>query len=90
MLSIEKQILYILTRIARLEVQELVKIYEGRGYSPQYIRNTLSQLKREDMLSHLPALSIPSRSKGDHLFSRLTKSQANIKRHGIKRGISRW
>ncbi|WP_027415974.1 PaaX family transcriptional regulator C-terminal domain-containing protein [Aneurinibacillus terranovensis] len=51
MLSIEKQILYILTRIARIEVQELVKIYKARGYSSQYIRNTLSQLKKGGYVS---------------------------------------
>ena len=47
MLSIEKQILYLLTRVSVIEVQELVRIYEGRGYSSQYIRNVLSQLKKD-------------------------------------------
>jgi phenylacetic acid degradation operon negative regulatory protein len=47
LLSIEKQILYLLTRISVIGVQELVRIYEGRGYSSQYIRNVLSQLKKD-------------------------------------------
>lgn len=47
MLSIEKQILYILSNVPALEVQELIRLYEERGYSPQSIRNILSRLKKE-------------------------------------------
>lgn len=47
MLSIEKQVLFLLSRTKRMDTQDLIRIYEKRNYSPQSIRNTLSHLKKE-------------------------------------------
>jgi phenylacetic acid degradation operon negative regulatory protein len=48
-LSIEKQILYLLSRSGGImEARELVRIYEARGYSPQSVRNVLSGLKKDE------------------------------------------
>lgn len=47
MLSIEKQMLSLLSRTNHMEIQELIRIYEKRGYSATYIRNALSRLKKE-------------------------------------------
>ncbi|UJF33469.1 PaaX family transcriptional regulator C-terminal domain-containing protein [Paenibacillus hexagrammi] len=47
MLSIEKQLLFLLSRSTGMESQELIRIYEHRGYSAAYIRNGLSRLKKE-------------------------------------------
>lgn len=56
MLSIEKQILFLLSHVRQIETQELLSIYEARGYSGQHIRNTLSRMKKA---GHLVS---PSRS----------------------------
>lgn len=47
MLSIEKQLLFLLSRTESMESQELIRIYEKRNYSAPYIRNALSRLKKE-------------------------------------------
>lgn len=46
MLSIEKQILYLISRAKEIKVKELVQLYTTRGHSGQYIRNVLFQLKK--------------------------------------------
>ncbi|WP_426449541.1 PaaX family transcriptional regulator C-terminal domain-containing protein [Paenibacillus sp. S-38] len=46
MLSIEKQILFLLSRSAPMDTQELITIYERRGYTAPTIRNALSHLKK--------------------------------------------
>jgi len=45
-ISIEKQILFLLSHVPGIEIRELIQIYQARDYSPQHIRNTLSQLKK--------------------------------------------
>jgi len=47
MLSVEKQILFLLSRADQLQSQDLIRIYEKRGYSAPSIRNGLSKLKKE-------------------------------------------
>lgn len=47
MLSVEKQMLYLLSRTENMETQEMIQIYKERKYSAQYIRNTLTHLKKE-------------------------------------------
>ncbi|AHV95156.1 PaaX family transcriptional regulator C-terminal domain-containing protein [Paenibacillus sabinae] len=46
MLSIEKQIVYLISCASVIEVQELVLLYEADGRSGQYIRNVLARLKK--------------------------------------------
>jgi phenylacetic acid degradation operon negative regulatory protein len=48
--SIEKQILFLLTRKRELSANELVKIYTKRGYKEQSIRNILSRLKKDEYI----------------------------------------
>ncbi|MDN4592831.1 PaaX family transcriptional regulator C-terminal domain-containing protein [Polycladomyces subterraneus] len=52
MISLERQILYILMRKPEIEVSELIDIYNGRRYSSQSIRNALSRLKRLGYIRH--------------------------------------
>ncbi|EFM11535.1 putative transcriptional regulator, PaaX family [Paenibacillus curdlanolyticus YK9] len=47
MISVEKQILYLLSRTAEMSVQELLRIYQRRDYTSQSIRNALFNLKKE-------------------------------------------
>ncbi|WP_028589192.1 PaaX family transcriptional regulator C-terminal domain-containing protein [Paenibacillus massiliensis] len=47
MLSIEKQILFLLTKKRCMHTKELVQIYTKRGYKEQSIRNVLSRMKKE-------------------------------------------
>ncbi|HYH02812.1 MAG TPA: PaaX family transcriptional regulator C-terminal domain-containing protein [Bacillota bacterium] len=47
MLSIEKQILFLISRFPQVAIKDLVAIYKGRNYSEQYIRNCISKLKQE-------------------------------------------
>jgi phenylacetic acid degradation operon negative regulatory protein len=47
MLSIEKQILFLLTRKRCMHAKELIQIYTKRGYKEQSIRNVLSRMKKE-------------------------------------------
>ncbi|AJY74356.1 PaaX family transcriptional regulator C-terminal domain-containing protein [Paenibacillus beijingensis] len=47
MLSIDKQILFLLSRADRMETQQIISIYERRNYTAPYIRNALSRLKKE-------------------------------------------
>lgn len=45
MRSIEEQVLYILARSFSMDTAELVRIYSGRGFTSQSVRNALSHLK---------------------------------------------
>ncbi|WP_127533324.1 PaaX family transcriptional regulator C-terminal domain-containing protein [Paenibacillus kobensis] len=47
MISVEKQMLFLLSKADNLETQELIRIYAKRGYSAAYIRNMLSRLKKD-------------------------------------------
>ncbi|PUA35547.1 PaaX family transcriptional regulator [Paenibacillus elgii] len=47
MLSVEKQMLFLLSKADELETQDMIRIYEKRGYSAPYIRNGLSRLKKD-------------------------------------------
>ncbi len=46
MISIEKQLLFLLSHVPQIETHELISIYMARSYSPQHIRNTLSKMKK--------------------------------------------
>lgn len=46
MLSIEKQILYLISSTDGIDIKLLIEIYQERGISSQIIRNTISQLKK--------------------------------------------
>lgn len=46
MLSIEKQILFLLTKVPSLSVKKLIEIYTARGYTPQSIRNVIAKHKK--------------------------------------------
>ncbi|AHV97412.1 PaaX family transcriptional regulator C-terminal domain-containing protein [Paenibacillus sabinae] len=47
MLSLEKQILYMLLHRRAISTSEFIRIFKGRGKSEQVIRNTLSSLKKK-------------------------------------------
>ncbi|MHA6529309.1 PaaX family transcriptional regulator C-terminal domain-containing protein [Paenibacillus sp. BAC0078] len=57
MLSVEKTMLFLLSRVDQMGAQQFVEIYELRGYTSTYIRNALSRLKKEGYISS------PSRSQ---------------------------
>lgn len=57
MLSVEKTMLFLLSRVDRMSAQQFVEIYEQRGYTSTYIRNSLSRLKKEGYLAS-PARSL--------------------------------
>ncbi|MDZ5474084.1 PaaX family transcriptional regulator C-terminal domain-containing protein [Bacillus sp. 31A1R] len=46
-MSIEKQILYLLSKVDQMEGKEIIKIYESMNYLPQTVRNTFTKLKKE-------------------------------------------
>ncbi|GMK40580.1 phenylacetic acid degradation operon negative regulatory protein PaaX [Paenibacillus sp. CCS19] len=52
MLSVEKQMLFLLSKADQLQSQDLIRIYEKRGYSAPYIRNGLSKLKKEQYVDN--------------------------------------
>ncbi|PMC37484.1 hypothetical protein CJ195_12090 [Bacillus sp. UMB0899] len=45
-MSIEKQILYLLSKKKAMESKDIITIFERMDYTPQTIRNTLSKLKK--------------------------------------------
>lgn len=45
MLSIDKQMLFLLTCVPSITVQRFIEIYTARGYSQQSVRNVVSRLK---------------------------------------------
>jgi phenylacetic acid degradation operon negative regulatory protein len=45
--SCEKQILCLLSHVPQMESKEFLDIYQARNFSPQYIRNTLSKMKKD-------------------------------------------
>ncbi|MFB9330819.1 PaaX family transcriptional regulator C-terminal domain-containing protein [Paenibacillus aurantiacus] len=51
MLSLEKQILFLISSTEGVEVKRLVEIYEARGVDHQIVRNALLRLKKEGYLS---------------------------------------
>lgn len=51
MLSVEKTMLFLLSRVDRMGAQQFVEIYEQRGYTSTYIRNSLSRLKKEGYIA---------------------------------------
>lgn len=56
MLSVEKTMLFLLSKVEQMGAQQFVEIYEQRGYTSTYIRNALSRLKKEGYIAS------PSRS----------------------------
>jgi phenylacetic acid degradation operon negative regulatory protein len=50
MLSIEKQILFLLSRTSGMEAKQLIQIYTRLDYVEQSIRNVLSRLKKEGLI----------------------------------------
>lgn len=50
MLSLEKQILFLVLSSGSASVQRLVEIYEARGVAHQMVRNSLSRLKKDGYL----------------------------------------
>ncbi|ULO08170.1 PaaX family transcriptional regulator [Paenibacillus sp. 19GGS1-52] len=50
MLSLEKQILFLISSTEGIEVKRLVEIYEARGVDHQVIRNALLRMKKEGYL----------------------------------------
>ncbi|OKP65645.1 hypothetical protein A3842_30400 [Paenibacillus sp. P3E] len=56
MLSVEKTMLFLLSKVEQMGAQQFVEIYQQRGYTSTYIRNALSRLKKEGYIAS------PSRS----------------------------
>lgn len=52
MLSLDKQILYILMRKPKIAISELLHIYSNRDYSAQSVRNALTRLKKSEYVDH--------------------------------------
>jgi len=50
MISVEKQLLHLISKDKNVPLKELLKIYDYRGYSTNSIRNTLSKLKKENFV----------------------------------------
>lgn len=53
MLSIEKQLLYLLSSAGDTDVKQLIGIYGARGISHQVIRNALARLKKDGYIDSL-------------------------------------
>lgn len=51
MLSVEKTMLFLLSKVEQMGAQQFVEIYEQRGYTSTYIRNALSRLKKEGYIT---------------------------------------
>lgn len=52
-MTIEKQILHLMSKVEEIEGKELIKIYETMNYTPQTIRNLLSKLKKGKYIKSL-------------------------------------
>ncbi|WP_121661008.1 PaaX family transcriptional regulator C-terminal domain-containing protein [Metabacillus litoralis] len=50
-MTVEKQILYLLSKVEQLEGKKIISIYEERNYTSQSIRNMLSKLKKEKFIT---------------------------------------
>jgi phenylacetic acid degradation operon negative regulatory protein len=74
MLSIEKQVLFLLSHVSVIEIRELIQIYEARNYSPQHIRNTLSQLKKAGYVES-PGRSTYSITASGRLWLKITNNK---------------
>lgn len=74
MISIEKQILFLLSHVSAIEIRELIQIYQVRNYSPQYIRNTLSQLKKSGYVES-PSRSTYSITTSGQLWLKITNNK---------------
>ncbi|WP_342546641.1 PaaX family transcriptional regulator C-terminal domain-containing protein [Paenibacillus sp. FSL P2-0089] len=51
LLSVEKTMLFLLSKVKQMGAQQIVEIYEQRGYTSTYIRNALSRLKKEGYIA---------------------------------------
>ncbi|WP_075983133.1 MULTISPECIES: PaaX family transcriptional regulator C-terminal domain-containing protein [Bacillaceae] len=52
-MTLEKQLLYLLSKVGEIEGKKLIKTYEAMGYTPQIIRNLLTKLKKEKYIDSL-------------------------------------
>ncbi|MCM3364020.1 PaaX family transcriptional regulator C-terminal domain-containing protein [Niallia sp. HCP3S3_B10] len=52
-MTLEKQLLNLISIVEEIEGKELIKIYEVMGYSPQIIRNLLTKLKKEKYIDSI-------------------------------------
>ncbi|MDT3427396.1 phenylacetic acid degradation operon negative regulatory protein [Paenibacillus forsythiae] len=64
MLSVEKQILYLMSRTDEMSADELISIYQKRQYSDQYIRNVLFSLKKQGYIESPKRSSYRIRASG--------------------------
>lgn len=74
MISIEKQILFLLSHVLVIETRELIQIYQARNYSSQHIRNTLSYLKKNGYVTS-PSRSTYSITASGRLWLNITNSK---------------
>lgn len=74
MISLEKQILFLLSQVSVIEIRELIRIYEVRKYSPQHIRNTLSRLKKAGYIDS-PGRSAYSITESGQLWLNVTNNK---------------
>lgn len=74
MISIEKQILFLLSHVPAIQIRELIEIYQVRNYSPQHIRNRLSQLKKYGYIQS-SSRSMYSITASGQLFLKVTNSK---------------
>lgn len=69
MLSIEKQILFLVSRFSQIAIKDLVTIYKERDYSAQYIRNCFSKLKQEGYIESAARSSYTITESGRYLLA---------------------
>lgn len=67
MISLEKQVLFLISSAESIDVKLLVEIYEARGVDHQIVRNALARLKKEGYI-HSPERSRYSLTKAGMSF----------------------
>ncbi|USB31650.1 PaaX family transcriptional regulator C-terminal domain-containing protein [Paenibacillus sp. YPG26] len=81
MISIDKQILFLLTKASTITIQRFIEIYTARGYLAQSIRNVVSNLKRE---GYIEAVARSCYSITEHGRSTLTSIASKGFHYGEK------
>ncbi|UFT99937.1 hypothetical protein KO561_02945 [Radiobacillus kanasensis] len=80
-MTVEKQLLYLLSKKPEMEGKELIKIFEAMNYTPQTIRNILSKFKGIAYITSLERGNYKITASGLDVYSLYSKKENFYTKH---------
>ncbi|MGM0939896.1 MAG: PaaX family transcriptional regulator C-terminal domain-containing protein [Bacillota bacterium] len=80
-MTVEKQVLYLLSKKPEMEGKELIKIFKAMNYTPQTIRNILSKFKGMDYITSLERGNYKITASGLDVYSLYSETENFYTKH---------